>query len=155
MLDLCISDNNKDLLLKNDTFLPLLLSGLMLNEDHPRAGLPLETRGWLQSMHTECLCQIALYPAGRRALLQNPSICEALQVVAASGLTDESRNLASSALLALSDRDLKRMAGKGEGSRPGHVMLSYQWSHQVSVVLGMLLSLLADNKFYAYFSTAG
>ena len=48
--DLCVSDVNKTLLLHNPDFIPYLVDGLLLDPDHPRAGLPDHAKAWLQTM---------------------------------------------------------------------------------------------------------
>ena len=45
-----------------------------------------------------------MFPPGREALLQDPTVAEALQQVVAEGWTDEARLSAESALAAMSDR---------------------------------------------------
>ena len=77
-----------------------------------------ELKTWCQQHHAECLAQLALFPPGREALLQNSSVSEALQAVAESGLSPESREFAQGALLALSDTELISKEGQK------HVMLS-------------------------------
>lgn len=57
-----------------------------------------------QRNYTETLQQLALYPAGREALLQESSMMKALEQVAGSGMTPEAREHAEGALLALSDK---------------------------------------------------
>ncbi len=82
-----------------------------------------ELKTWCQQHHAECLAQLALFPPGREALLQDPSVSEALQAVAESGLSPESREFAQGALLALSDTELTSKEGQK------HVMLSCESSH--------------------------
>ena len=127
-LELCISDCNKQLLLANANFIPYLINGLFLDPQHPRADLKNEIKEWNQTMHAECLAQLALFPQGRDALRQGPAVSEALQAVVAHGLTAEARNFAQGALLALSDQELQ-MRTEGDS----HVMLSYQWSSQSTI----------------------
>lgn len=52
----------------------------------------------------EAIAQLVMFPPGREALLQDPTVAEALLQVAAEGWTEEARLSAESALLALSDR---------------------------------------------------
>ena len=60
---------------------------------------------WLQKMHTECLAQLAVFPQGRDALLADAAVVKALRQVqdGGGGLSEECRELAGSALLALCD----------------------------------------------------
>jgi hypothetical protein len=120
VVELCISDRTKPLLLANPAFIPYLVDALLLDPAHPRAGMKPELKAWCQTTHTECLAQLAVYqPDGRDALRRDPSVRDALREVAESGLTDEARHHAESALLALSDTELVKIE---EGQK--HVMLS-------------------------------
>ena len=89
-----------------------------------------ELKSWCQTHHVECLAQLAVYEPARQALLQDPTVLPALRAVAEAGLSAEARELAGSALLALSDKKLEMVA---EGEQK-HVMLSYQWDRQSMVV---------------------
>ena len=120
VVELCISDTTKPLLLANPAFIPYLVDALLLDPAHPRAGMKPELKAWCQTTHAECLAQIAVFePDGREALRQDPSVRDALRCVAESGVSDEARRHAESALLALSDTELVKTA---EGQK--HVMLS-------------------------------
>ena len=120
VVELCISDRTKPLLLANPAFIPYLVDALLLDPAHPRAGMKAELKAWCQTTHVECIAQIAVFqPDGREALLQDPSVRDALRCVAESGLTDEAQHHAESALLALSDTELVKIE---EGQK--HVMLS-------------------------------
>ena len=120
VVELCISDRTKPLLLTNPAFIPYLVDALLLDPAHPRAGMKPELKAWCQTTHAECIAQIAVFkPDGREALRQDPSVRDALRCVAESGLTDEARHHAESALLALSDTGLVKIE---EGQK--HVMLS-------------------------------
>ena len=121
-LRLCISDANKPLLLANKDFVPYLVDALLLDPEHPRAGMKEELKIWCQEHHTECLAQLAVYEPARGALVKDPDVFPALQAVAEAGLSDEARRFADAALLALSDKKVG-MVAEGEHL---HVMLSYQ-----------------------------
>ena len=121
VLELCVSDENKPLLLANSDFIPYLINGLFIDPAHPRADLKDEIKLWNQTMHAECLAQMALSPPGREALLQDAAVCDALRVVSEQGMGEEARDFAKAALMALSGDELKMRA---EGDK--HVMLSYQ-----------------------------
>jgi hypothetical protein len=90
---------------------------------------------------SEAIAQLAVYGPGRAALLQDPSVSEALQQVAAEGWTQESRMSAASALVALADRQPADVEGGHRGGHNAqqqlhqqrHIMLSYQWSYQSTV----------------------
>ena len=120
VVELCISDKTKPLLLANPAFIPYLVDALLLDPAHPRAGMKPELKAWCQTTHAECLAQMAVFkPDGREALRQDPSVRDALRRVAKSGLSDEAKHNAESALLALSDTELVKIE---EGQK--HVMLS-------------------------------
>ena len=121
VLELCISDTRKPLLLANSVLIPYLINGLFLDPDHPRANLKDEIKLWNQETHVECLAQLALFPPGRDALLQNPAVSEALVAVAEQGMSEQARDYAQAALMALSGDELKM---RTEGQK--HLMLSYQ-----------------------------
>ena len=121
VLELCISDKSKPLLLANSGFITYLINGLFLDPDHPRADLKDEIKLWNQETHVECLAQLVLFPPGRDALLQNPAVSEALVAVAQQGMSEQARDHAKAALMALSGDELQM---RTEGQK--HLMLSYQ-----------------------------
>ena len=78
----------------------------------------------------EAIAQLAMYPPGRDALLENPNVAEALQQVAVEGWTEEARLHAESALAALKPPEEHSEPVEG-GDK--HVMVSYQWDVQATV----------------------
>lgn len=78
-----------------------------------------ELKAWCQQHHCEALAQLAVHDASREALLADASVVPALEVVAATGLSEQARELAAAALSALSDKKLVMVA---EGQK--HIMLS-------------------------------
>ena len=128
-LELCVSDENKPLLLASPEFIPYLVDALLLDPDHPRADMTQELKTWCQEHHAECLAQLAVFEPAHEALRQDPSVIPALEAVAAAGLSAEARKFADAALLALSDKkpdidmDVEQQ----------HLMLSYQWDKQTTV----------------------
>ena len=131
-LELCISDENKPLLLASPDFIPYLVDALLLDADHPRAGMTQELKVWCQEHHAECLAQLAVFGPAHEALRQDPSVIPALEAVAAAGLSAEARKFADAALLALSDKkpDIDMVLDDGEQQ---HLMLSYQWDKQATM----------------------
>ncbi len=131
ILNLCVSDLNKELLLNAEGLVPLLLDLLLLDPEHPcREQADFDAFApAVQRDFTEAITQLAMFPPGREALLRDPTVAEALRQVAAEGWTQESQNFAESALLAMSDRqpdaDQEHRTADQE-----HVMLSYQWDVQ-------------------------
>ena len=118
-VELCVSDANKPLLISNEEFVPYCVDALLLDPDHPRAGMKEEHKSWCQHHHTEALAQLAMFELSREALLRDESVVPALEMVAKAGLSEAARELAAAALLALSDKELERVK---EGQK--HVMLS-------------------------------
>ena len=118
-LELCISDTNKQLLLAHRDFLSYVVDALLLEADHPRAGMKPELKSWCQQHHAECLAQLAMFAPARETLRGDPSVIPALEAVAEGGLSGEARKFAEAALLALSDKEPHVDA---EGQE--HVMLS-------------------------------
>ena len=129
---MCKSDDNKDKLLAHHEFLPMLISGLLLTEDHPRLPLAEPIHSWCQAMHAECLMQLAVFPPGKAALLQSPEAMERLEMLADVGLTNEAKDFARGALVALRDADQPHALGGNVMDE--HIMLSYQWDVQPTIV---------------------
>jgi hypothetical protein len=127
-LELCVSDENKPLLLAAPDFIPYLVDALLLDPAHPRAGMKQDLKAWCQTHHAECLAQLAVFEPARDALRQDPSVMPALEAVAEAGLSAEARQFAQAALMSLSD---EKMQMRTEGQK--HVMLSYQWNHQQTI----------------------
>jgi len=78
----------------------------------------------------EAIAQLAMCPPGREALLQDPSVVEALQQLAAEGWTEEARMYAESALRAMSDQPDAAGHGAQDDEQARHIMMSYQWDCQ-------------------------
>jgi len=117
--DLAVSDQNKPLLLNNSSFLPYLVSALLIDPEHPRASMKEELKDWCQQHHVEALAQLAAHEQSRKALLKDPTVVPALQVVVETGLSGKARELAAAALLALSGQQMEMLV---VGQK--HVMLS-------------------------------
>eukprot|EP01046_Picozoa_sp_COSAG06_P011414 COSAG06_NODE_651_length_13384_cov_2.712382_4_plen_430_part_00 len=126
---LCTSDANKPLLMANHHVLPYLVDALLLDPDHPRAGMKEEQKIWCQEHHCEALLQLAVHKDSRAALLRDQSVVPALEAVAQTGMSQVAREQAAAALVALSDKVLVMLT---EGSQK-HVMLSYQWEMQATI----------------------
>ena len=120
---MCVSDENKRMLLAHPDFLPMLVSGLLLAPDHPRQSAPEAQRVWCQTMHAECLMQLAVFPPGREALLESPAVLGALEALAEQALSDEARDFGRGALIALTGEQGGSPRAP-DGSDGAHVMLS-------------------------------
>ena len=99
-------------------FIPYLLDALLLDPEHPRAGMKKELKTWCQQHHCEALAQLAVHDGSREALLRDGSVVPALEAVMKDGLSEEARELAAAALSALSEKELVATEGQK------HVMLS-------------------------------
>eukprot|EP01052_Picozoa_sp_SAG31_P033152 SAG31_NODE_3711_length_3960_cov_5.475265_5_plen_482_part_01 len=134
VLDLCISDTNKQKLLRNPNFLPYMVESLMLDPKHPRANLSKDTKDWIRATHTECFAQLAVFEPGRQALIQNPAVASALEQVLGSPESSETtKAFARSALLAMSDQKpplQSPMTGQSTQRLTAHIMVSYCWNEQ-------------------------
>ena len=143
ILNLCVSDLNKDLLLKCSGFIPLLVDSLLLDPEHPRmenttmSGVTdwERVKAPVQRDFTEAIAQLAMFPPGREALLQDSAVAEALQQVAVVGWTTESQAFAQSALLALSGRQPDATQTTHDHAQP-HLMVSCECRSFFSVSCG-------------------
>jgi hypothetical protein len=135
ILSLSVSDLNKKLLLNSEGFIPMMVDNLFTNPENPRRAQPDfdVVAPPVQQDFAEAIAQVAMFPPGRAALLQDPTVAEALQHVVAEGWTDEARLFAQSALAAMSGRQPDPHQAK-QAHIHGHVMISYQWNVQATAV---------------------
>lgn len=133
LVNLCISDAHKSLLLNVKGLTRHLVAGLFLDpDDHPR-GLnavppatptPLEVQAIFQRNFSETIQQLSLFEPGKEVLLQDDSIVEAMEAVAEGGMSEEARESARGALMALVGPTAEPKKLEGEE----HVMLSCAFS---------------------------
>lgn len=88
LLNMCVSDSAKQLLLNNKTFLQQLVHGLLLDSTHHRTGAGDPTdfesvKEIVQAEYAECLLQLSLFPPGREAMLADSGVMVALRTLAA------------------------------------------------------------------------
>lgn len=146
--NICVSDCHKQFVLANPDAIPQLVSALFLDPDHPM-GLrakeilgpqatptPIEMQAVYQQNHAEALAQIALFPDGKAALLEDDSTTAALEALVEQGFTEEAKEFARTALIGL------RGFAKHETVVPLHIMLSYNWEDQPIGVTALLLFVL-------------
>eukprot|EP01045_Picozoa_sp_COSAG04_P014757 COSAG04_NODE_1122_length_8160_cov_5.349088_2_plen_183_part_00 len=134
-LELCISDRTKPVLLANERFIPYLIAGLGLAK--LRDDLPIELREFNETMHAECFAQLAAFEPAHAVLQGNPAVVAALETVAQTGLAQEAREMAQTALSALSQKfgvHVRRPTSEEDQPTQKHVMLSYQWSSQSTII---------------------
>ena len=139
-----VSDENKRSLLRCPRFIPLLVTGLFLDPEHPRAGSDHEPMAAVQRDFAEALQQLALWSEGRDALLSDvplslsniagghtvaiQPVVPALEALVERALSPEAKECANGALMALGVRQPEHH--HMDTQAPRHIMLSYQWDHQ-------------------------
>jgi hypothetical protein len=103
MLNLCISDVAKQMLISNAGFIPHLVDGLLLNPEHPRNGSDEAIKAIVQRDFAECIQQLSLFAPGCEAL-KSAGIVEALDALVDKAWTEEAKDSARGALMQLTDR---------------------------------------------------
>jgi hypothetical protein len=126
MLSLCISDFAKKMLLNNSGFIPHLVSGLLLDPDHPRKDTPQATKAIVQRDFAECIQQLSLFPPGCEALQAAPGVHEALEALIDTGWTEEAKDCARGALMQLTGQHPEVIASRHDAL---HIMVSCESAH--------------------------
>jgi hypothetical protein len=118
------------MLVHNDKLVPLLLSTLMLEPEHPRKKMAEHLKAGIQADGIESIAQLALFDRGRELLLQHEAVLAGLQWVIEehSGTSPELKESARGAMMALNGVEQHDMHIVAE-----HVMLSYSWADQQMV----------------------
>ena len=136
---LCISDSNKELLVRCPDLVALLTDALFLAEDNVRQSLDTATKAAIQEQATECLLQLALFPPGRDMLARQGATMEALHSLddgKATSFTEQSKLTAHGAIIAVEGR-VREPEPETDGEHSidvdKHIMVSYQWAHQRTV----------------------
>ena len=141
ILELCKSDANKTLLVQSPSLLPLLLTALFLEADHPRKeDVDQALQAAIQTDAADCFLQIAVFAPGRELLSADGGAMGALHALAEghAALTPEAKLSAAGAVLAIEGRthepqQPEMMAAQHGGASGRHVMVSYQWEVQVTI----------------------
>ena len=128
LLSLCISDTAKQLLLSNESFIPHVIDGLMLDPEHPRKEADEAVKTAVQRDFAECIQQMSLFPPGCAALQENEAVIQALSTLKDKAWSEEAKICAEGALIALVPPE---PLPPPDGEK--HVMLSYQWDAQATV----------------------
>jgi hypothetical protein len=91
------------MLVHNDKLVPLLLSTLMLEPEHPRKKMAEHLKAGIQADGIESIAQLALFDRGRELLLQHEAVLAGLQWVIEehSGTSPELKESARGAMMAL------------------------------------------------------
>jgi hypothetical protein len=131
------SDVNKMLLIQTQLTTTLLTEALFLNLDHARQGQEEVIKAAIQQDATECFLQLALYEPGRLMLSDQVAVLEALHaLVDGRAFSEEAKLSARGALIAIEGRrdELEHEREDGDAETHGHVMVSYQWDVQRTIV---------------------
>jgi len=95
------ADINKKLLLQSPEPIKLVMEALLLDPEHMRQDQSQDVKGAIQCDAAECILQLALFPIGRDMLSQDASVLDALRMLVDKALTEEARQYAEGALMAL------------------------------------------------------
>ena len=144
LVNLCISDLNKPMLVKCPDLIATLVSGLIVDPEHQRKDMAEPLRAGIQRNSVECFLQLALFGEGRELLKRHTEALDALRMLSDGGaLTEETSVAASSALAAVEGR-LPRPGPLPEGEDEKHIMMScrtLRWLHFSAVRLRIQISL--------------
>ena len=161
LLSLCTSDTAKDMLLSNSGFIPHLidgesrdlalvldlvsnyttiLSGLLLDPEHPRKDTDEAVKAVVQRDFAECIQQISLFPPGCEALKADSSVVAALDALVNKAWSEEAKDCARGALMQLTDRQRESVSETGNGDAR-HIMMSCECTPVSSmIVFGLALT---------------
>ena len=139
---LCISDENKKPLLRCPTLLPLLMEAFLLDPGHMRQTQAEAVKAAIQRDAVECFLQLVLFEAGREILGKQSAALHAVRQLATDGagaLTAEVQVAANQVLMVVEGRSHELEPQRDGTAERGvedarHLMLSYNWSHQDTVV---------------------
>jgi len=98
MLNLCISDAAKPMLLGSSECIPHLLDGLMLDPEHPRKDADEQIKSAVQRDFAECIQQLSLFGPGGEALKENPDVVTTLDMLEDKAWSEEAKVCARGAL---------------------------------------------------------
>jgi hypothetical protein len=127
---MAVSDANTRLMLEFDGLLGLLVKALLL--DSPRREQP--GGDAMQEATMGILQRLALFGPTAEALRADVATMSAIRAVSERG-SDAAKCSAAGALFQL-DSEVRRKAAASNGStrRPKHVMVSYNWDHQPTIL---------------------
>jgi hypothetical protein len=130
MLNFCISDAAKLMLLTTPGFIPHLVNALLLDPEHPRNvdGSPEAVRAIVQRDFAECIQQLSLFAPGCEAL-KSAGIVEALDMLVDKAWTEEAKDSARGALMQLTDRHHREVTVDLDAT---HIMMSCKHSARLS-----------------------
>lgn len=138
LVNLCISDFNKALLLQNEGLVPLLLSVLFV-DDSLRKTADDDVKAAIQADAADSILQIVLFDPGCELLKRSDAAVGALHALVDGGqaLTEQVRCAANGALMAIEGRPAHSHEGPehatAEEHAERHIMCSYQWNTQPTI----------------------
>eukprot|EP01043_Picozoa_sp_COSAG02_P030085 COSAG02_NODE_1904_length_10439_cov_157.636267_7_plen_688_part_00 len=137
---LCVSDKNKELLVRCPDLVAVLTECLFLDPAHQRQAQEELVKAEIQLSAVECLLQIALFPPGRDMLKRQAATMDALHSLdnaTATAFSKQAKASAHGAIVALEGRmrEPEPETDSEQTMQPAdkHVMMSYSWSHQRTV----------------------
>ena len=135
--DVSIADANKPFIVEHSGAIDDLVSGLLLEESNPRRQQ--DGAAKLQETCALALQNLALSEVGKGPLRSHSGVMRALRELASSestggvALSEEARRCASGALFELDESSRQRRQPHHTAAAVEHVMLSYNWDHQVTI----------------------
>ena len=135
--DVSIADANKPFIVEHSGAIDGLVSGLLLEESNPRRQQ--DGAAKLQETCALALQNLALSGVGKGPLRSHSGVMRALRELASSestggvALSEEARRCASGALFELDESSRQRRQPLHTAAAVEHVMLSYNWDHQVTI----------------------
>jgi hypothetical protein len=128
--NLCISDVFKTMLIHNETFIPLLICGLLLDPEHPHQDKTAESvKAVVQKDFAECIQQLSLFQPGAATLQANPTVVDALDALVSRAWMEEAKDCAKGALMRLCPERAREQVFEVDPDAR-HVMMSCECHRQ-------------------------
>ena len=126
IVHLCVSDENKEFVVRSPELIKLLTESLLLDSTHVRADQDPQTKAAIQQDAAECFLWLAQTETGRELLAAAPTVLDALHAMKSDASTEEAKESAHCALLAVQGRTHEPEPVQDDGAG-GWVMMSYSW----------------------------
>lgn len=127
IVHLCVSDENKEFLVRSPKLIELLTESLLLDDTHVRANQDPQTKAAIQQDAAECFLWLAQTETGRELLATAPAALDALHAMKSVASTEEAKESAHCALLAVQGRAHEPEPAQDDNVGGGWVMVSYSW----------------------------
>ena len=131
IVHLCVSDENKEFLVRSPELIKLLTESLLLDDAHVRANQDPQTKAAIQQDAAECFLWLAQTETGRELLAAAPAVLDALHAMESDASTEEAKESAHGALMAVEGRT--REPEPAQDDATGWVMVSYSWEVQATI----------------------